>query len=450
MQRRVFEKLAEWYHSADRKPLVLRGARQVGKTFAVTHFGRGIVTKKGGNYHYIDLKKEENLHSIFQDTNDPQKIIELIEVRKNIKIDVRKDLLFLDEIQECKGAISTLKYFEQEMKCFALIVAGSHLGLVNNEESFPVGKVNFMSMFPMTFEEFTIALEPNLLSYIKDFDPKTCQQIPTTIHERLLEVLVLYFAVGGLPEVVSRFIKEYGKNLNDALTVARQTQHELIMGYSSDFSKYAGTVNANHIHQVFDAIPKQLAKSYDEEVKKFKFSEVISRQKGFDRIIGPLTWLCNSRLSIKNFIANKSGHPLSSYTKENQFKVFFLDVGLLNAALSTPMEAIIKDNLSSYKGYIVENFVAQELYAQLDRELIAWKEGGSEIEFLVTCKDQIVPIEVKSSRRSRRAKSLDTYIRRYKPKWAYKLSGQNVGTSTRGYMTVPLYLISTLGSDFSD
>jgi len=443
MRRLIRSNLQDWYSSPHRKPLVLKGARQVGKTFAVNEFGRTVVEgQNGGRYHYFDLKKERDLHSIFQETQDIKKILEFIELKKQTKITAGRDLIFLDEIQDCSQAISSLKYFEQDLAELHVIAAGSHLGLVKNEESFPVGKVNFLSMFPMTFYEFLVALKEPLCPYLDGFDPKSPQPLPAFIHQQLLQYLFYYFAVGGLPEAVLRFKEHHTSSLPDALKLARQIQNELLTGYEADFSKYSGTVNANHIHSVFRSISKQLAKSFDEPTSKFKFSGVIPNQKGFDRIIGPLTWLTSSRLCIKSYIASRSGHPLQAYTTDNVFKVFYLDVGLLNAALDTPMESIVEDHLESYKGYIVENFVCQELYSKLDRDLVSWQEGQAEVEFLINQGAEIIPIEVKSGTKSRRAKSLDAYIAKYHPKVAYKLSAQNVGVQEGRFITLPLYLCS--------
>ena len=452
MRRSILQPLKSWLYKSDRKPLVLRGARQVGKTYAVEDFADQEILGRGGSYHYIDLKEDREYHSIFAETNNPQKIIELIELEKGVAIDLEKDLLFLDEIQECGDALSSLKYFEQNMKELAVIVAGSHLGMINTQSFFPVGKVNFLSMFPMTFLEFVEAIEPKLLSYLQEWDPEERKPLPTVVHQKLLQQLSYYLAVGGLPEAVQSFLDSHKGNLLNSLEEVRKIQSDLLAGYMADFSRYAGTVNANHIQHVFESIPKQLSRVHDESVNKYKFSGVIPNQNGFARIAGPLSWLCKSRLCIKNFVANKAEHPLSSYSKDNFFKVFFFDVGLLHAALNTPIESIVTNGLGDYKGYIAENFVAQELYAYTtdhkSSELYSWREGTAELEFLTTQGKNIVPIEVKSSSRWSRAKSLSAFINRYhraaaeedSSNRAYKLTAQNVGEG-KGFVTLPMYLV---------
>ena len=192
------------------------------------------------------------------------------------------------------------------MKRLSVIAAGSHLGLTRNEESFPVGKVNFLYMFPMDFEEFLLAIDENSYKEYSDFNIEEPRVIPEIIHKRILELLRYYFVTGGLPEVVDYFTRTYRKDEKDALEGLRQIQAELVEGYRADFSKYSGTVNANHIHNVFESIPTQLSAALDEEVPKYKFKGVIPGQKGYDRISGPLGWLAKSRLCIKSMINFKS------------------------------------------------------------------------------------------------------------------------------------------------
>ncbi len=266
-----------------------------------------------------------------------------------------------------------------------------------------------------------------------------------SFHETFLKYLKYYFVVGGLPEVVQVFVDNYAQDEVESLKLVRETQKALIEGYKSDFSKYSGTVNANHIHHVFESVPMQLSKAHDEEVNKFLFKGVIPNQKGFERIRNPLSWLVNARLCIKNLIANRAEHPLKGYCSENRFKLFLFDSGLLNAMLETPPESIVAEELGSYKGFVAENFVAQELFALTNKELISWKEGRAELEFLHTLGSDIIPLEVKSSSKSRRAKSLFAYIERYNPKQAFKLSNQNIGQAKdKNLTTLPLYCVSKI------
>ncbi len=313
---------------------------------------------------------------------------------------------------------------------------------MSNEESFPVGKVEFLHLNPMTFHEFLEALEPPLCEEYNKIAITDHTAINPLHHKKLLETWKKYQAIGGMPEVVKNYI-EYSKNESElkAITRARDIQNQLLTGYKADFSKHSGTVNSAHILSVYEAVASQLAKTQDESTQKFKFTGVIPNQKGFDRVRGPLTWLEKSRLVIKVLINNKAEHPLKAHTEDNRFKLYFMDVGLLNAALETPIEAIMAHELGSYKGYIAENFVAQELYAKNTGALYSWIEGRAELEFLWIQGKNIVPIEVKSAERSTLAKSLDAYIGRYKPELALKLTGQNRGYDPkRKMLTMPIYL----------
>lgn len=377
------------------------------------------------NYHYIDFRESKNLYSIFRETSNPREIIKLLQFQLRINIDISNDLLIFDEIQECSEAIISFKYFEQNLKQLDLIAAGSHMDLIKNEETFPVGKVNFLYMFPMDFGEFVLAADADAFYYLDSFDLKN--PLPSVVHERLLELFTIYSFTGGLPEVLAAFLEKWPENIREGALDARAVQEELVVGCRSDFARYSGVVNANHINYVFDAIPAQLLKAHNEEAKKFKFKDVLPGRKGFDSIRGPLSWLIESRLCIKSTIAGKAAHPLISYCDSNKFKVFLFDIGILNCMLNIPCDVLLSQKLGSYKGFMLENFVAEELFAQTNKELISWQEGTAELEFLITGGTEIIPVEVKSAARNRRSKSLDAFIDRYSPAIAIKLTRQNFG-----------------------
>jgi uncharacterized protein len=266
------------------------------------------------------------------------------------------------------------------------------------------------------------------------------KKLPEIVHERLLELLTCYLFIGGLPEAVAVGL-DYGiENISNSIADVRKVQENLILGYQADFSKYSGVVNATHINYVFDSIPEQLSRTQDESVKKFRFRQVIPNRKGFDSIVGPLSWLIESRLCIKNRIAKGAEHPLKSYCNSNRFKLFLFDVGLLNCMLELPGEVILGEHIGSYKGFILENFVAQELFSVTNEDLTSWQQGTAELEFIITNSADILPVEVKSSSRNRMAKSLDAYIFRYNPKCAYKLTRQNFSfNAERKITTLPVY-----------
>ena len=443
MKRHINNDLIRWKNTPGKKPLVMKGARQVGKTWSLKYFGQSEYASKDAGFHYIDFRQARDLYSIFDDTFKPSEILKLLEFRLDITIDPQNDLVIFDEIQECPKAVTSFKYFQQDMPELDIIGAGSHLGLLKDEESFPVGKVDFLQMFPMTFIEFISEVAPaaaeELISYKMD------KPFPQIVHEQLLNLLLCYIFTGGMPEVVSYFKDYWKSDITKAIEGTRNIQSALVEGYRSDFTKYSGLINANHINNVFESIPIQLSATHDMEVPKYKFKDVIPRRKGFENIRGPLEWLQKARLCIKSHIAKQAGHPLLSYCDDNKFKVYMFDIGILNCMLNTPGEAILDKGMGPFKGFIVENFVAQEIYARTNNNLICWQEGNSEIEFLITDKADIIPLEVKSTNRSRRAKSLYSYINRYSPTQSYKLTSQNYGENKEyGFKTLPLYCCGKL------
>ncbi|MDQ7009339.1 MAG: AAA family ATPase [Candidatus Gracilibacteria bacterium] len=443
LNRKIIDELIIWKNSKYRKPLIVKGARQVGKSFAIKYFGENNFRK----IHIINFQSNKKVHSIFEGDINPNEIITKLEYILDENIDIKNDLIFFDEIQECPKAINSFKFFCEKKKELAIIGAGSYLGLIKNGESFPVGKVDFLSMFPLNFEEFLEAIKNKLFNFYKKIDINNLKKIDDLIHKELLKYLNLYFFIGGMPEIVNLYKEglNNNNNSNELLNNIRKTQLNLLESYKADFTKYSGIINSSHILSVYDSVSKQLSLTYNEEVNKFKFVGVIPNKKGFSSIDGPLTWLSESRLVIKSFISNKANNPLKSHTKENTFKLFFHDIGLLNASLETPISEIILNDLSNYKGYIVENFIAQELFNIFDKDLISWTEGISEIEFLINIGGDIIPIEVKSSEKYRKAKSLDSFIKRYSPKIAYKFTMQNYSKNEdRGYSTLPMYLVGKI------
>ncbi len=443
LNREIINNLIDWKAKKYRKPLILKGARQIWKSYIVKEFWKKYFNK----IHEINFQSNKKVHKIFDGDIAVDILINKLEYLLNDSIDIENDLLFFDEIQECPLAINSLKFFCEERKKLAIISAGSYLWLIKNKEAFPVWKVEFLSMFPLSFGEFLNALNKRLSNYYDTINIKNITKLDGLYHNELLEYLNLYFAIWWMPEIVD-FYKEEIKNNNNivALKWVRDLQNYLLESYRSDFSKYSWVVNSAHILSLYDSVSKQLSLCYDEDVNKFKFTWVIPKQKGFDRISWPLSWLSWARLVIKNYIVNKSEHPLKSYTKHNVFKLFFHDIWLLNASLDTPIWSIVWEELGIYKWFIAENFVAQELFKVLDKDLLSWKEATSEIEFLFSDNENnIIPVEVKSLKRSRRAKSLDAYIKKYSPKYAYKVTMQNYSKNNkRGFEILPMYLVSKI------
>jgi predicted AAA+ superfamily ATPase len=441
VKRDLYQKIKYWAISKERKPLIIKGARQVGKT----HFIKNEIKDLVANVFVLDFISKSELKEVFENTRGVANLILKLEVVFGKKIDFKNDLLFLDEIQECPKAIESLKYFYEEIPELKIIAAGSYLGIMASDSSFPVGKVQFEFMGPMTFAEFLMNIDDHLYLTWKDINIFKNELIDPFYHSKFHELFKTYLAIGGMPESVKFYIDHYKSDLHKALSGCRDIQNQLLLGYKADFLKRAGRINANQIFNVFESIPIQLAQSYDENVGKYKFSNVIPKNSGFQKIQGPLTWIENARLAIKVFICNKSREPLAAYRKENQFKLYFFDMGLLNASLEIPMNKLINEQLAEYKGYIAENFVAIELFHSKNAALNSWAEGTSELEFLVSINDEIVPVEVKSSSQFTRAKSLDSYIERYSPSLAIKLTPNNRGhNKLKNIWTIPIYLAGKL------
>ncbi len=442
MKRQILNELLTWKTKEGRKPLILQGARQVGKSYIVKEFGSNYFKK----FLKIDFLSQRNFHPIFKNESSlsADEILKQISLLANESISPSETLLFFDEIQECPEALTALKYFEEEMPELAIIGAGSYLGIMANENSFPVGKVEFLKMFPMNFEEFLLAFDEKLHSlYVEiKITQQELKSIPEVYHQKFIEAWKDYLFVGGMPEVVKTFIKFHKeKDSRASYLEARRIQEQLITGYQSDFAKHAGAVNATHILNVFDAVAIQLAKSHEEEVQKFSFSEAIPNKRGFVNVRGPLTWLVKSHLVIQNLIVKKVEHPLKAFASDNKFKLYYLDVGLLGAVLQLPFESLLKSQLGHYKGFIAENFVATELASTSKTSFYSWQESRAELEFLIVKDGDICPVEVKSSEKSTRAKSLESYSSRYHPETSYKLSLKNLGyNEDKKLISLPIYL----------
>ncbi|MFN8370152.1 MAG: AAA family ATPase [Bacteriovoracaceae bacterium] len=444
MLKRETKQIQTWLNAQNRKPLILQGQRQVGKTYFITKIVQDLI-KPQGKVFVVDFIADKMFKQIFQTETSPNQIIKKLEIHQNIKINLENDLLFLDEIQESSEAIQSLKYFYEQIPLLKIVCAGSFLGIMHNESSFPVGKVEFENLGPLSFEEFLENSHKEIYEFYSTIDINKNDPIEAYFHQRLLEYFSIYLCLGGMPEVIETYLTNLPQGQNEALNQARKIQKQIILGYQSDFAKYAGVNNASHILHVYDAIPSQLNKKQNESVNKFTFSNVIPKSKGFNKIQGPLTWLEKSRLVIKTFICNKADTPLKAYTKENHFKLYYSDVGLLQCALEIPISKSVSMKMGEYKGYIAENFVATQIYLKSFSTLYSWSEGESEIEFLIYFKDEILPIEVKSTANFSRARSLDSFIKRYTPNLAVKLAPLNLSyNNEKKILTLPIYLVNKL------
>ncbi|MDO9229409.1 MAG: AAA family ATPase [Syntrophales bacterium] len=438
MKRTVTESLNEWKSSANRKPLILRGARQVGKTYILKEFG-GVAFPR---CHYVNFEKDERLGRIFEQDLKPGRILDELQFYLDQPIDCRRDLVIFDEIQRSPKALTSLKYFSEEMPELALCAAGSLLGVALQPDSFPVGKIQFLDMHPLSFDEFLDgAGKERLAELIRKQD--LTQPFPETAHEQLWGLWKHYLIVGGLPDVVNHY-RERQDNLYEAVQIIRKVQRDLLEAYLADMAKHSGKTNALHIEKLWRNVPAQLARSQNGSAGKFKLREGIPGIRGYERLSAPLDWLEVANLLIRTPIIDAVGVPLSGYVKENRFKLYFFDVGLLGAVSGIAPATFLNYDFGSYQGYVVENFVAQELRAAGDKTLYCWQGRTAEVEFLLEREGEIVPVEVKSGWVTQ-SKSLKVYTERYRPPRAYILSANNI--SRRNIVRyLPLYAAGRLNN----
>lgn len=442
MKRYFIEKLDAWRLKSGRKPLILKGARQVGKTYILNEFGR----KNFPNYHYFNFELEENkdLSKIFDENLDPQFIISQLSFKIKKQIDIKKDLLIFDEVQYIPKALSSLKYFCERMPELSLISAGSLLGIHLNETSFPVGKVEFLNLFSMSFEEFLLGVcDDQAIEQINNFDFKN--PLTDLVHQHLWKRFKSYLVVGGLPEIVKIYSKANADNAFSVLEEVREAQNNLINGYIADIAKHSGKINAMHIERIWRNVPLQLSQTHSGSASRFIFKDVISGIKSYSKMVGAIDWLGNSGLIIKTPIVNHSKQPLLAFSKENIFKLFMFDIGLLGALAKIQIPSVLNYDFGTYQGFYVENFIAQSLRSldQGDDNFYSWQEGQAEIEFLREYGTEIIPFEVKSGWVTK-SKSLTSYINKYQPKIRVILSAKNFSfDSSQNLFRVPLYMIES-------
>lgn len=422
--RKALLLLNKWKCDPDRKPLILKGARQVGKTWLMQEFGEQYYEE----CFYFNFDEEEEIASIFKTNKDPVRIIELLGLLKGKKIEPKKHLIIFDEVQECPEALNSLKYFYEKANDFHVISAGSLLGtLLAQPKSYPVGKVNIMNIYPMTFEEFLYAIDESLFQYYKTIT-KGCT-IEGLFHNKLMEMYKYYLIIGGMPECVSNWIK-----YKDCSRVEK-IQHELLELYENDFSKHNGKVNSGRILLVFRSIVSQLAKDNE----KFIYGCVRqgARAREFEEAI---EWLVSAGMVIRINNVSKAEHPLNAFDELNHFKLFLFDVGLLKCMSGISNEAILLKTDYQFKGALTENYCLQQLRDVFDTLPKYYVQGqNSEIDFLLQNGMDIIPVEVKAEE-STHARSFKRYIADKNPKVALRYSGLGY-KEQECIINIPLYLI---------
>lgn len=434
MERHILHKLQLWKQQKQRKPLILSGVRQCGKTYALKFFGKTAFPRT----HYFNFEQHPELARVFTANLAPQRIVDELSYFIDTPIDIQRDLVIFDEIQACAPALTSLKYFNETMPELHLCSAGSLLGVTLNQAPFPVGQVNYLPLYPLSFSEFLLALDEK-----KHYELiRQCTQrssIPAIAHERLWERMKWYWIVGGLPEVVATFC-QHKQRLFEAFTAVREKQKELIFTYYGDIAKHSGKVSAMHIHRLWQSIPSQLARSQDGNAKRFYFKDVLASNNRYNRLASAFDWLKAAGLIIKVPIIDTAELPLSAYTSESHFKCFMFDVGILGAMSKLPFQAILDYDFGTYKGYFAENFVAQALQYSHADTLYSWQKNRAEVEFVLMEENAIVPIEVKSGWITR-AKSLNKFVETYHPPYRTIMSGYPLRCDLHNQIHhYPLYL----------
>ena len=426
MRRTIEESLSSWKKGTNRKPLVMRGARQAGKTYALKDFGK----QNYSDVAYFNFERQSDLAEIFKVNLDVKRIIQLLSAIHGRLIHPEKTLIIFDEIQACGAALTSLKYFSEDAPTYHIAAAGSLLGVkLGQERSFPVGKVNFLNLHPMTLHEFLLASDDSLLVETlqrHDFTAK----IPDVMHHRLLHQVRSYLMIGGMPEAVKTWFTS-----NDFEQV-RQVQTEILTSYQNDFQKHTSESDAIRIQRVWDSIPLQIAR----ENKKFKYSDVKKGGRSAEFELA-LHWLEAAGLVLKTCHVESGRRPLTAYLDPSHFKLFSLDVGLLAAQLRISARAfLISDKIfDEFNGAFTENLVAQELAAR-GLPLSYWSsEHEAEVDFLIEIGDAIIPLEVKAGA-SRKTKSLRVFEKKFKPAALYRTTALNFRLDG-GIQNIPLYAL---------
>jgi hypothetical protein len=386
------------------------------------------------NMAYLNFEKDEKLAQYFEDTLDPKQLVKILSIYTEVEIEPHHTLLVFDEIQECPKALNSLKYFCEEANEYHVVAAGSLLGVKTaREKGFPVGKVNFLHIYPLTFFEFLSAVGQEKTRLFLEEYPNY-EPIPNPMHEKLIQFLKIYFFVGGMPEAVA----EYSRT--EKLNAVREIQLEILNAYEKDFAKHAPPHEIMKITTIWKQVHRQLAK----ENKKFIFAAIRKSARGRD-YEKAIQWLSDAGLIHKSYLVESPKFPLSAYADNDIFKIFFVDVGLLGAQSNLSPQVIIDGNLlfTEFKGALTENYVAQELIATKHKHPYYWtSEGIAEVDFLIEERHEIYPMEVKAGV-SQKKKSLLVYNQKYAPSRLIRATAMNLKHDGDIY-NYPLYLISRI------
>lgn len=429
MDRDALKQLTEWKSGKNRKPLIIQGARQVGKTWLMKEFGR----LEYKNTVYVSFDRNEHLKTAFSKSVEIPFLISALELDSGIKIEPDNTLIIFDEIQECPEALTALKYFNENAPEYHIVAAGSLLGVAHHSGTgFPVGKVDFMTLYPLSFLEFLDAIGEG--RFRKIIEDKNFTLI-SSFADKIIYILKHYYYIGGMPEVVQNFIEE--KDYNKVRTL----QENIIISYEHDFSKHASSTTSERIRALWNSIPSQLAK----ENKKFIYGAIKhgARAREYEEAVN---WMRDSGLIYKINRISKPGLPIKAYENLEAFKLYILDIGLLGALSNLSQKTIIEDNqiFTEFKGALTEQYVLQQLKNKTNKQINYWtsRSNIAEIDFVLQVENLIVPIEVKATT-NLKAKSLAQYRKEYMPPKAVRTSLANYKADGDLY-NIPLYMIGIL------
>lgn len=429
MKRLIIEDLQRWKESKHRKPLILKGVRQVGKTWLLNEFGR----KYYDNIAYFNFDEQEELSPFFETTKDAKRILQNLTMVNGTPISPEKTLVIFDEIQECNKALNTLKYFCEKAPEYHIACAGSLSGIaLTKPSSFPVGKVDFLSVYPMNFTEFLVANgDKNLADYMENINE--IELIPEIFFNQLQEKLKMYFITGGMPEAVRAWTEERDTGL------VQTALKNILNAYELDFSKHAELKDIAKLGLIWNSLPSQLAR----ENKKFLYSTVKegARAREYE---DALTWLCNAGMSYKIYRSTKPGLPMSAYDDLTAFKLYAVDTGLLRrSALLDPIAFNEGARLfTEFKGALTENFVLQGLVNKYEAIPRYWTSGGqAEVDFIIQRGNDIIPIEVKADQNIN-SRSLTLYGQKYEAETKIRLRFSLKNLKQDGnLLNIPLFMI---------
>ena len=438
MKRKIYDELLKWKNSTDNvKPLMVLGVRQSGKTYIINEFCKN----EYSNYVYVNLFENTNVIELYNSNLTSIEKFNRLKLLLDFDFENEDTILFIDEIQESEKLIAELKYFQENHNNVRIICAGSLLGvkLKRSKFSFPVGKVKMLNMYPMDFEEFLVAMNQEMLiDLIKDCY-KNNKQITSPIHEKALNLYRIYLITGGMPESVSNMVKTNGDYIKYDKTILT----DIVSSYFKDMDKYVTNESeALRINRVYDSLPSQLSNISN----KFQYSNV-SKDARAREYATAIDWLETSNMVLRCKAIKTPEIPLEGFVDVDTFKLYLSDVGILNNILKLNIEDILSDNISLYKGVIVENFVANQLVCN-GFDLYYYRSNNtSEVDFLLYTKNGIIPVEVKAVNATQ-SKSLKLYIEKFKPKYAIRISTKDFGYDPKtNIKSIPLYATFLIKGD---